>query len=214
MIGYVYLMINPAFPDLIKIGRTAKTTDERASELFTTGTPGKFIVAFELLVEDCIELEREMHELFSEYRYAENREFFQIPLKEAINALQNIGEDRIVDSESVDLPIAKTSTLAAHYIYCAFIGDVYVDEAGNRKSDKGFFRFGIVTKSPESGDVSEFEKYVSYGVSEIKKTLVSELVNYYNLFIDEFGEHSSLFNVKDPSVSIELVYGTYIAGKK
>jgi len=40
MIGYVYIMVNVAFPDLIKIGRTTKSAFKRATELYTTGTPG------------------------------------------------------------------------------------------------------------------------------------------------------------------------------
>lgn len=64
MEGYVYILVNSSFPDLVKIGRTTKTPEGRAAELSATGTPGRFVVAYSALVENCIEVEAEMHAFF------------------------------------------------------------------------------------------------------------------------------------------------------
>jgi hypothetical protein len=60
MEGYVYVLINPAFPDLVKIGRTTKDPKIRAAELSATGTPDKFVVAHQILVKDAVRVFRKV----------------------------------------------------------------------------------------------------------------------------------------------------------
>ena len=46
--GFVYILVNPAFPGYIKVGKTTKTPEERAKELSAaTGVPTPFIVAYD-----------------------------------------------------------------------------------------------------------------------------------------------------------------------
>lgn len=77
MEGYVYILVNSSFPDLVKIGRTTKTPEGRAAELSATGTPGRFVVAYSVLVDNCVEVEAEMHMLFSNQRHTNDREFLK-----------------------------------------------------------------------------------------------------------------------------------------
>ena len=43
MAGFIYIMSNPAFPNLLKIGKTSKDpTSNRINELNTTGVPYPF----------------------------------------------------------------------------------------------------------------------------------------------------------------------------
>ena len=52
-IGYIYIMINPSYPNLVKIGKTSRSPEERAAELSqTSGVPTPFYVAYEELVKD------------------------------------------------------------------------------------------------------------------------------------------------------------------
>ncbi len=75
-------------PNLLKIGKTTRSSDDRASELSqSTGVPCGFIVAFEVEVSDCDEAERLIHQELATFRYAENREFFKLPLKDVIPVL-------------------------------------------------------------------------------------------------------------------------------
>lgn len=91
--GFVYVMLNPSFPNLLKIGQTNKTPEERAKEIYTTGIPTPFIVAYEHEVSDCILVENLTHEKLSKKRSNYEREFFNIPLKEVIKAIQDVVND-------------------------------------------------------------------------------------------------------------------------
>lgn len=86
--GYVYILINPSMPGLIKIGRTFRDSKARARELHSTGVPTPFEVAFEAFSEEHETLEKNLHEGLDEFRVAGNREFFRYPLKSAIERLQ------------------------------------------------------------------------------------------------------------------------------
>jgi len=80
-------MTNPVMRGLVKIGLTERTSKARARELRGTGVPDDFIVVYDELVTDCELVERRLHQRFDDYRYQPNREFFQIPVREAIRGL-------------------------------------------------------------------------------------------------------------------------------
>ena len=86
--GFVYILLNPSFPDQVKIGKTEKDSKFRARKLWTTGVPTPFIVIYDELVSDCEVVENQLHERFVAYRVSSCREFFRIPVREAICALQ------------------------------------------------------------------------------------------------------------------------------
>ena len=87
--GFVYILLNPSFHDQIKIGRTTDASETRARNLSrTSGLPTPFIVIYDELVSDCEEVERQLHQRFTGYRVSTSREFFRVPIKEAIKALQ------------------------------------------------------------------------------------------------------------------------------
>lgn len=86
--GFVYVLLNPSYPDLVKIGLTERTSEERARELRTSGVPTPFIVIYDELVSDCGAVEDAIHRRLAGYRVSDDREFFRIPVKEAIRTLQ------------------------------------------------------------------------------------------------------------------------------
>jgi hypothetical protein len=89
--GYIYILLNRAFQnDHYKIGMTTKTPEERARELSSaTGIPRDFEVLYEQRVTDCERAERLLHRRLSQYR-STGKEFFQIPLKAAVKALEDV----------------------------------------------------------------------------------------------------------------------------
>ena len=89
-------MINPAMRGLVKIGLTERTSKARAKELRGTSIPDDFIVVYDELVTDCEAVERRLHRRFDDYRYQPNREFFQIPVREAIRGLMDESDGFIV----------------------------------------------------------------------------------------------------------------------
>ena len=87
MKGYIYILSNPAMPGLLKIGFTDRTPDERAAELSaSTGVPLPFKVAYSLEVDSAQRLEAQIHRTLFKQRLNDKREFFNIPLAEAIEA--------------------------------------------------------------------------------------------------------------------------------
>ena len=93
--GYVYVLINPSMPNLVKIGKTTREPKERAKELSsTTGVPVPFIVVYDEFFENCSKAEQYIHTLLADggFRVSTNREFFEISVKEAIDAVMQTKE--------------------------------------------------------------------------------------------------------------------------
>lgn len=82
MSGYVYCLSNQSFKqNIYKIGLSKNEPKKRCKQLFTTGVPTKFEVEMCIKVENCDEVEKEIHEKFSKYRVNPKREFFEIDIK-------------------------------------------------------------------------------------------------------------------------------------
>jgi hypothetical protein len=88
--GYIYAMVNQSIEGLVKIGKTTREPEARAKELSqATGVATPFYVAFSVVVSDCTGAEAFAHALLEQggFRTSPSREFFQVPLKQAIEAL-------------------------------------------------------------------------------------------------------------------------------
>ena len=86
--GHIYILINAAMPEFLKIGKTTLPPEQRAAQLSTsTGVPTRFLVAYSVFVSDCDHVEELVHTEFRKYRSNAGREFFIVPLKLAIETL-------------------------------------------------------------------------------------------------------------------------------
>lgn len=159
MKGHVYILVNSAFSNLVKIGYTTKNPQERAGELSGTGTPSRFIVAYSVLVNDCEMIEAEMHQFFSKFRHNEDREFFNISAKDAIEKLIAISAGKIAD------PTNETGFQNQDIETKPIQINLYL-----AKLKRGIERIGI--------SVSEIDKFN-------KNQLKEKLIRYY---LNEFGE--------------------------
>lgn len=84
--GWVYVLVNPAMPGLVKIGMTSRTPRERARELSrATGVPEPFAVAHAVAVSDRVAVEDSLHRDLtrSGLRVNGRREFFRLRVEEA-----------------------------------------------------------------------------------------------------------------------------------
>jgi len=82
--------MNPSMEGMVKIGKTQREPEIRAKELSsTTGVPTPFVVVYESYFVSCSEAEDFVHTSLGAkgYRVSENREFFEIPIKVAIDVL-------------------------------------------------------------------------------------------------------------------------------
>ncbi len=85
----VYVLTNPAMPGFVKIGKTLlEDVSQRLAQLYTTGVPFPFVLAFACKVPNADEVERALHRAFAPYRANPKREFFNIEAEQAIAILK------------------------------------------------------------------------------------------------------------------------------
>lgn len=90
--GCVYILANMYMPGLVKIGATTKSPYFRADQLSSaTGVPGAFDVIAFLRCDDCMVMEAVVHAYIHEHRVELNREFFDIPVFDAVEILGEFG---------------------------------------------------------------------------------------------------------------------------
>ena len=99
--GIVYVLTNPAMPDLVKIGKTRqKDINDRLTQLYSTGVPVPFECAFAGVVEDEHKVERAFHKAFGPYRLNPKREFFKIDADQAIALLEILVDEEVTNQVS------------------------------------------------------------------------------------------------------------------
>lgn len=92
----IYVLSNPSYPGLLKIGYTRKEIGIRIKNLSdATGVPTPFKLEYMFRCTNGLELESEIHKHLKEYRPNNYREFFDINLKNAIEAIKFIGKNYI-----------------------------------------------------------------------------------------------------------------------
>lgn len=83
--GWVYALSNESFPDLLKIGLTTISPEDRAKQLNSSGVPTPFKVEWSVQVKDAPKIEKQIHTHFAEFRVNPSREFFRVSLSDLIN---------------------------------------------------------------------------------------------------------------------------------
>ena len=84
----VYVLTNEAMPEIIKIGRTCDSVEARIRSLDSTNLPLPFECYFAAEVDNSNEIERLLHQLFSDHRIRPNREFFRLAPEKVVLALK------------------------------------------------------------------------------------------------------------------------------
>lgn len=90
--GKIYILRSPYHKDaLVKIGRTSRVTEKRAKEISSaTGVPYDFEVMYEEDVFDSHLAEKIIHKKLDNERVNNKREFFLLPLKNAVKMVFEI----------------------------------------------------------------------------------------------------------------------------
>ena len=90
---WVYILSNPALPNMLKIGYTKNEPEVRAKQISAaTGVALPYKVEWAFQCFNGEQLEQEVHAELASYRVNQNREFFDIPLAEAQEAIEKIGK--------------------------------------------------------------------------------------------------------------------------
>ena len=108
MEGSVYVLTNPAMPNMVKIGKTTRNVELRLADLYSTGVPLPFECEYAAKVKDVDKTEKAFHTAFSPNRVNPKREFFNIDPEQAIAvselmAIEDVTPTVQKEAESVDV---------------------------------------------------------------------------------------------------------------
>ena len=93
---WVYVLTNPAIPNMVKIGYTKLDPLVRATKISRgTGVPLGFEVEWAYKCYKGERIEREVHMYFSKERVSKQREFFRVSLNDAKEIIEKIGSKYI-----------------------------------------------------------------------------------------------------------------------
>lgn len=95
--GYVYVLTNECMPGIVKIGKTNREGDDRFKELYTTGVPTPFDLAYQIHTLDMALLEFAAHKEFDEHRLNKSREFFRVETSEVKRFLEDLNRRIALD---------------------------------------------------------------------------------------------------------------------
>lgn len=110
--GWVYVIDNPAMPDILKIGYSTKDPSLRAKELAGTGSPHPFRVVFDVLVENPRAVEQAAHSMLAAKR--EGKEWFRCSHSEAINAIKTCAKSVLLERNNLSHDGPSAQEFPAH----------------------------------------------------------------------------------------------------
>lgn len=94
--GYVYILTNPSFrEDWVKIGKSSRPVDVRSKELDNTAVPLPFEIYATFRTVKYNEVEKLVHKYidrFTHLRIRQNREFFNVSPKVALDIFRDIAQ--------------------------------------------------------------------------------------------------------------------------
>jgi uncharacterized protein YfbU (UPF0304 family) len=165
--GIVYILINPAIPNMIKIGMTnQEDVKMRMAQLYTTGIPLPFECIYAAKVHNYEKVEKALHTAFGPDRVNPRREFFEIEAAQAIAII------KLMEIEDVTPKVAREKEEV----------DEVDREAGEEYARKKRPRFSFSEMNIPIGS-----ELVSVANSEIVSVVSDRTVNFR-------GEETSLTN--------------------
>lgn len=88
--GFIYILSTRSQPQILKIGMTKRTVEERVKEINSaTGVMIPYGIRAAWQVDDAPEVEREIHILLNEYRIRIDREFFELEFNKAFRLIND-----------------------------------------------------------------------------------------------------------------------------
>ncbi len=158
--GYVYILINASLNGIVKIGKSQNSPDEQARELSSaTGIATPFLVAYSSYFKECNAAEIFVHAQLENNRLADNREFFQVSVQQAIEVVRE-AESILgvipVPATNQDLKFLQMATQPLSAWKVVFhSANAYSYGLGNTIEDKSE-ALNLYIKSAESGSISAY----------------------------------------------------------
>lgn len=98
--GIVYVLVNDAFDEYVKIGKTTNL-EQRLRALDSTSVPLPFRCVYAVKVPDMDAIEKLAHNAFADHRTRSNREFFEIDPMRVISALKMTGGEEVTPKDDI-----------------------------------------------------------------------------------------------------------------
>lgn len=98
--GIVYVLVNEAFEDYVKIGKTTNL-EQRLRALDNTSVPLPFRCVYAVRVADMDAIEKLAHNAFADHRTRSNREFFEVDPMRVISALKMTGGEEVTPKDDI-----------------------------------------------------------------------------------------------------------------
>lgn len=188
--GYVYVLVNPAFPHLVKIGYSERSGRLRAIELSNlskTSLPTNYSLAYERQVNDCSLVEKLVHIELRKYKYNHKREFFQVSVEEAKATIEKIIEQKKLQLE---LPID-------HSLNQELSPLVWWDSLDYTWQLILRSQIKIVYEPDEIDLLKAIYNVIRYCSNERLRIKVAELIVDKNFFVVSLAWYKSLGNLKE-----------------
>ena len=116
--GYVYILTNPSFrEDWVKIGKSSRPVDVRSKELDNTAVPLPFEIFATMKTVKYNEVEKLVHKTIdrlTDLRIRQNREFFNVPPKMALDIFRDIAmaiDDAEITEYEGNIPLNPETNL-------------------------------------------------------------------------------------------------------
>ena len=123
VMSIIYLFVNPAFPDFIKIGRCSDLKQRLKSLSSNTSLPLPFECIFACNVEDSKRVEATLHRAFHDYRINPRREFFRLSPEPVIDLLRLILINEIEVTADFDKETEPADDAFKETLYSEFTFD-------------------------------------------------------------------------------------------
>jgi DNA-binding MarR family transcriptional regulator len=86
--GYVYVLTNASTNGIVKVGKTRQNPEVRAKALSSaSGVVTPFVIVYQAYFSDVDQAEQHVHSRLEQFRVSNNREFFQVAIPEAVDAV-------------------------------------------------------------------------------------------------------------------------------
>jgi hypothetical protein len=189
--GFIYVLMNPSMEEMLKIGKTNRDPETRMNELSkATGVPTPFVLVYKELFNDCSNAEKVIHEILEmrEYRVSSNREFFSVPIHEAISLIQDVKKkessftsqsQKQSNNPSIDVSELSSDLFEQADNYYYGLGDSLQNEKKALELYKKAAKLGNVKAYAKLGNIYCFDKDDG-----------SQALDYYNQAIKLGDTHS------------------------
>ena len=89
--GYVYILVNTAYPNKCKIGMTTSSPEKRLAQINSAGVVNDWEIAYTFKCARPFDFVQAIHVMLDNVRSRADREFFDIDLNDAIQLIEDMG---------------------------------------------------------------------------------------------------------------------------